>query len=403
MIQAIKHFHPYLYGRRFTVRTDHAALKWLLNFKHQEGQLARWLELLQTNDFDIEHRPGRNHSNADALSRRPCPSSCSHCSSQELKEDRATTEQNPKIVRQVNNTIITEQTALQWTDEEVKRAQRNDVHIKHICQWLEKDSTKPPWAEIAPFSAKTKAYWAQWPNLKLCNGLLYRVWATPRKSEDVKQLILPASLRKEAIKYLHDLPSSGHFASDKTLNRVRERFYWVGYTQDVKRYCESCDLCASCKGLPRKPRRPMKQYNVGAPMERIAVDVLGPLPLSDSGNKYLVIASDYFTKWPEAYPIPNQEAMTIAKCLVEEFFSRFGVPLEIHSDQGRNFESSLFQEMCKLLQVRKTRTTPLHPQSDGMVERMNLGSTISKVRGRAPNRLGQLHPSAYDVLSECCT
>ena len=115
----------------------------------------------------------------------------------------------------------------------------------------------------------------------------------------------------------------------------------------------------------------MCQYNVGTPMERIAVDVLGPLPETEDGNKYLLIAMDYFTKWPEAYPLPNQEATTVANALAQQFICRFGVPLEIHSDQGRNFESTLFSEMCRLLGIKKTRTTPLHPQSDGMVERFN--------------------------------
>lgn len=125
----------------------------------------------------------------------------------------------------------------------------------------------------------------------------------------------------------------------------------------------------------------MRQYNVGSPLERVAIDVAGPFPETDAGNKYILVAMDYFTKWTEAYAIPNQEAVTIAKVLVTEFFSRFGVPLELHSDQGRNFESALFQRVCKLLGIRKTRTTPLHPQSDGMVERMNrtMGKYLSKV------------------------
>ena len=114
----------------------------------------------------------------------------------------------------------------------------------------------------------------------------------------------------------------------------------------------------------------MGQYNVGAPMERLALDVLGPLPISNAGNKYQLIVADYFTKWPEAYPLPNQEATTVAEVVVNEFVCRFGVPLEIHSDQGRNFESAAFTEMCNLIGM-KTRTTPLHPQSDGMVERFN--------------------------------
>ena len=124
----------------------------------------------------------------------------------------------------------------------------------------------------------------------------------------------------------------------------------------------------------------MAQYNVGAPMERIAVDVLGPLPESESGNKYLLIVADYFSKWTEAFPMVNQEATTVAEILVRQVISRFGVPLYLHSDQGRNFKSTVFSAMCRLLGVKKTRTTPLHPQSDGMVERFNrtLEAQLSK-------------------------
>ena len=115
----------------------------------------------------------------------------------------------------------------------------------------------------------------------------------------------------------------------------------------------------------------MRTYNVGAPLERVALDILGPLPDSDRGNKYILIIGDYFSKWTEAYAIPNQEATTVARVLVEEFVARFGIPRQIHSDRGRNFESKVFQEMCKSLGMDKTRTTPLHPQSDGMIEHFN--------------------------------
>jgi transposase InsO family protein len=113
----------------------------------------------------------------------------------------------------------------------------------------------------------------------------------------------------------------------------------------------------------------MHQYNVGAPFKRIAIDVAGPFPWSNQGNPYLLIAKDYFTKWPKVYAIPNQQVSTVAEALVTNFFCRFGIPRELHSDQGRNFESHLLQKVLQRLGVRKMCTPPLHPQSDGMVER----------------------------------
>ena len=106
-------------------------------------------------------------------------------------------------------------------------------------------------------------------------------------------------------------------------------------------------------------------------MECLALDFLGPLPSSNFGNKNIIIVADYFSKWSKAVPMSNQEAHRVAELLVKEVVCRFGVPLLIHSDQGRNFESAVFTEMCQLLGIQKTRTTAYHPQSDGMVERFN--------------------------------
>ena len=106
-------------------------------------------------------------------------------------------------------------------------------------------------------------------------------------------------------------------------------------------------------------------------MQLVAVDLLGPFPASSSGNRYLLVAMDYFTKWGEAYPVPNMEASTVATAPVNEMFLRFSPPERLHSDQGKQFESQLIKEVCRLLQVDKSRTTPYHPQCDGLVERYN--------------------------------
>ena len=193
------------------------------------------------------------------------------------------------------------------------------------------------------------------------NGIrwLYDRWESTKPAKVTWQLVLPKGLCTSVLKQLHDSPVESHLGISKTLAKVRERFYWIHCRRDVEEWCQSCDLCAARKGPRIKQRSPLQLYNVGEPMERVAIDVLGPLPETD--NKYILIAMDYFSKWPEAYALPNQKAVTVTNVLVSKFFSWFGVHGELHSDQGRNFQSSMFQEVYTLLGIHKTRTTALHP------------------------------------------
>ena len=101
------------------------------------------------------------------------------------------------------------------------------------------------------------------------------------------------------------------------------------------------------------------------------MDIVAPLPESPAGNTYILVVADYFTRYVEAYPIPNQQAMMVTHLLVDQFLLRFSPPERLHSDQGHNFKSLLIAETCKLLGVEKSRTPPYHPQSDGLVERFN--------------------------------
>ena len=110
---------------------------------------------------------------------------------------------------------------------------------------------------------------------------------------------------------------------------------------------------------------------MGYPLQLVAVDIMGPLPETSNGNKYILVAEDYFTRWLEAWPIPNQETKTVAEKLLNEMFFRFSLPDQILSDQGRQFESALITELCNVLQIQKSRTTPYNPQADGLVERSN--------------------------------
>ncbi|GFW27444.1 hypothetical protein TNCV_162891 [Trichonephila clavipes] len=356
IVKAIEHFHHYLYGQKFLLRTDHASLTWLMNFRNTEGQVARWIQRLNEYYFDIRHRKGSSHGNADALSRRPCPENCRHCSRVEIKYDYA--------IRQITTSTATPTDP--WSDEKIREDQMADPDIKPLIEFMESSSNKPSWQDISAYSPTTKQYWALWNSLHLRNGVLYRKF----ESEDGKtfrwQLVLPRSRIPEVLKELHGSPTGGHFGVMKTLHRVRERFFWGKVRADVEQWCKSCDACSARKGPKIRSRGKLHRYNVGAPFERIAFDILGPLPRTASGNKYLLVVIDYFTKWPEVYPIPDQEAPTVAEAVVQHWISRYGVPLQLHSDQEeisslRCFLAEIFVSPCDLLFGRPP-DTPSSPE-----------------------------------------
>uniref|UniRef100_A0A8C6NWY3 Gypsy retrotransposon integrase-like protein 1 n=1 Tax=Nothobranchius furzeri TaxID=105023 RepID=A0A8C6NWY3_NOTFU len=185
------------------------------------------------------------------------------------------------------------------------------------------------------------------------------------------QVVLPQALVPEVQRELHNVPTGGHLGVQKLQGKVKDRFYWPEWFKDVRAWVRECADCGSVKMHRGTPCTPLEQSLTSRPFERIAVDILGPLPETGLRNKYIMVVGDYFSKRTEAFPLPNQEAKTIARVLTEEWVCRFGMPWSLNSDQGRNFESKLFQELCGLLQIHKTRTTPYHPQSDGLVEKFN--------------------------------
>ena len=172
---------------------------------------------------------------------------------------------------------------------------------------------------------------------------------------------------------------AGHFAERKMYNTLRRRYWWKGMLADARHYCRSCLTCATRKGTGRSSRPPLKPIEIGGPFHRVGVDVL-QLPLTENGNRYVVVFQDYLTKWVEAFAVPNQTAETIAKLLVEEIFCRHGAPEHLLSDRGTNFLSDLVKEVCHLLNVTKVNTSGYHPQTYGLVEKFNstLINMISK-------------------------
>jgi hypothetical protein len=196
----------------------------------------------------------------------------------------------------------------------LRTEQLNDPDIGPILHEVEAGQ-RPEWKDIADRSPTNKSHWAQWKSLAVRNDILERNWESANCPSKIAQIIVPRSRVNDVLTELHDRPSGGHLGVNKTLNKFRKRFYWLQAKTDREKWCRQCDTCAASRAPRTRYRGQMHQYNVGAPFERIAIDVAGPFPRSDQGNRQLFIARNYFTKWPEVYAIPNQETSTVAEAL----------------------------------------------------------------------------------------
>ena len=354
VVTFLQHFRQYLLGRLFTIHTDHGSLTWLQSFKNPEGQLARWLEKLQEYNFSIVHRPGKKHLNADALSRLPCQQ-CGRVS-----------HNSSTLVGMLTSSSMT----CGYSPQQLRSMQLADECIGQLLNAKEKDEQPScDFARSQPISFRRLLQ--QWDQLVTVNGVLYRQFMQPNEGQAHLQLVVPVELREKIVKDIHEGAAGGHLGQDKTLYRLKERFYWPGHYNDVRDWCQTCATCSSRKSSTHSSKSPLGTISASYPTQIMAVDLVGPLPESLKGNCYIMVVGDYFSRWMEAIPIPNQEASTVAEKLVDEVFLRFSAPEQLHSDHGRQFESQLVSEVCKLLHVHKARTTPYHPQGDGLVERFN--------------------------------
>ena len=174
---------------------------------------------------------------------------------------------------------------------------------------------------------------------------------------------------------LHDSPSAGHLGVSKTLEKVRRSFYWHGMREDLENHIRRCGPCAEVNDPSKLPTAPLINIKSGHPLQRVAIDIVGPTPRSSSGHEWLLVVSDHFTKFAQAFPVRNTSAVTLAKKVMDEYIRRFGCFQSLHSDQGANVDGAVFKGLCDLIDAAKT------PQDDGHVERLNksLVKIVSKL------------------------
>jgi transposase InsO family protein len=396
LVRFCRTYRHYLLGRPFLVRTDHNSLVWLTRFKHIEGQLARWLEELSQYNMTIEHRKGCEHTNADALSRMgdplrfcdcynagarlgdlPC-GGCPYCMRAHNQWSRFQDDVDdvvPLAIMSVRSqTPGSDAVSPNWVDnyepQQLRDLQTQDPDIGLVIIWLE-NKVEPSRRELLLTSPSTRSLWSCRQYLLMENGILHYLWSEHPKLGTMSCIVIPQALRQEILCGCHDSKTAGHLGIKKTLERVKGKYFWYGMTKDVELYVLGCKTCNKNKKGNITHRAGQRLYHAGFPMERVHLDIMGPFHVSSRGNRYILVMVDQFTKWVELAAIPEQSAQVTVQAFVDRFISTFGCPLEIHTDQGRNFESDLFQAFCKILEITKTRTTPYRPCSNGQCEVFN--------------------------------
>lgn len=186
--------------------------------------------------------------------------------------------------------------------------------------------------------------------------------------ETVLQVLLPAALKERVLTEVHQ--NHGHQGVDRTLELLRQWCYWPGMSHDVRHWCQICERCQVAKDSGRPARSFMGHLLASEPNQILAIDYTMLEPTRKGWGNVLVL-TDVFSKYTLAIPTRDQRASTVAQVLVTEWFSRFGAPVRIHSDQGRNFESALIRQLCGLYGIERSRTTPYHPAGNGQCERFN--------------------------------
>jgi transposase InsO family protein len=439
VIRAIGHFKPYLYGHRFLIRTDNSAVSHMLSLTDANEQIQRWQLFMSQFTYDIIHRPGRKHVNADYMSRLPCP----QCGREEdtnnqttLKPSRVrrvqikeSTDVPPCKHTKIENTrlegdvdelmmrcsaVTTRSQSRRFAAEQSKDSnnkldiqpqhkdpskiptptqhvhtappdvnqeglvqlndlaniQKCDPDISPILQLKLAGSDYPDYRTISSESLSVKVLRQHWRHLFVMNGILYRKLEVPNKDTRT-QLVLPRCVRQAIMEKMHADPVAGHLGIAKTLDKIKQRFYWVGWRRDVTRFVSHCATCNIIKRPHRKNKVPLTQQLFGEAFERVCIDIVGPLRETVRGYKYVLTMEDCFTKWVEATPLRTLETEEICNSIIREFISRFGCMYVLHSDRGPQFVSQLYAALLKKLGIDKSLTTPYNPKSNGLIENFN--------------------------------
>ena len=334
VVCGLKKNRSYLVGLSFKIVTDHKALKALLNKKDLPPRLARWaLVIAEFPEAEIVHRPGNQMEDVDLLSRLPVDKAPED-------EEEFPFDDLIGVIKEPNQIV---------SYEDYKEEQTHDERIKPILDSINNGDNH----------SNTHL---------IINDLLYKI-------VNGKQLLeLPESLINNILYMHHDHPYCGHHGFDKTYNRINNRFYFPNMRKIIKKYVESCKDCLTKKRPSGKPYGFMQTTQICRPTEKWFIDFLGPFPVSHSGDRYVLVCVDSFTRYLETKATKNSTAETIAEFLINQIITRHGLMKYLISDRAQAFLSRTINILSKRMGFAHITTTSFRPQSNKS-ERVNASIT----------------------------
>ena len=355
VIVALNEFNCYLWGRHFTLVTDHRPLTWLKTMPNPSPKFARWQMSLQQYDFDIVYKAGKTNRNADALS-RIC----------------------------VNNTNIIYFDS-EINEDMIREEQENDPVLQELRKAMDGENiTVKRNSKLATLLNKIDELYINE------NGIIYRL-----SNEDTTQIVLPSSLHESVFELLHEQPCAGHLGAEKTEKRFADHFYYPNIKPKIIECVRKCRECAIHKPSRENTIAPMKHIKASRPLQILQLDFVGPVTKSHDNKKYILTMIDHFTKYAQAFATEKCDTNTVINCL-EQYFCIFGVPESIQTDNGTAFKSHNFNSFCDTFGIRAVHSTAYHAQSQGQVEKFN--GTLTKMLS---NYTGEKQTDWTDYINLC--
>ena len=384
-------FTYYLYGSKhsFQVFTDHNPLVYLTTTAKLDALSHRWLADLASYNFEIFYKPGSHNQDADSLSRKPDP---------DRQEKECTINIRADIFKELCNYVTSSEfSGFAEVSGVTPSAISHAVHISNVptVDWSVEQDQDTDLCRVKSLVSKgvklrdrqrrreqrgVMRLLSYWKRLVVKDSILY-LTSQSQTGEKFLRLLVPSHMQDTVLTLSHD--DLGHLGRDKTLSIAQERYFWVGLTDSVEQKLKTCRRCICAKSPSLPQRAPLVSIETSRPLELVCIDFLS---LEESRGKYiyLLVITDHFTNYAQAIPTRNQEAKTVAKLLMDHFILHYGIMERLHSDQGGSFTAKVITHLCKLLGVKKSRTTPFHPEGDGKTERFNR-TLLSMLRTLEPS------------------